>query len=123
MLNLPINNGFTLTEEITKKFFSGQLQLVAIKDPISGTSSMYIHNRGNRILLKHDHGSMTIAFKTEYLFQQYNECEELCNDFKTENIEIDSLRQFSKQETSQVHSVLLLLSHMHQHLEHEIERH
>lgn len=114
MIDLPINNGFTFTNEIKEQLCQGQLQLVANKETTSGTSSMKIYISGTRVLVKHDHGSLTIAFKIEYLFKQYNECETLLNNFATEDVRVNSLKQFSRKETSQIHSLLLLLSSFHQ---------
>ena len=113
MIDLLINDGFTLTNEIKEQLCQGQLQFVANKEATSGTSSMKIYVSGTRVLVKHDHGSLTIAFKIDYLFKQYNECETLLNNFATEDIRVNSQKQFSRKETSQIHSLLLLLSSVH----------
>ena len=113
MTDLLINDGFTLTNETKEQLCQGQLQLVANKEATSGTSPMKIYVSGTRVLVKHDHGSLTIAFKIDYLFKQYNECETLLNSFTTEDVRVNSQKQFSRKETSQIHSLLLLLSSVH----------
>jgi len=65
---------------------------------------------------------MTIAFKQEYLYRQYNENKESTDEFVTEDIRIDSSRQFSRQ-ASQIHSLLLLLSLFNQKYQDEINMH
>lgn len=123
MLDLPINEGIILTCEIKKKLILGRLQLTAIKNNTSGTSSLFIHIQNERFIIKHQTGATTIILPQEYLLSQYQQKQETIDNFLTQDIRIDPSTRFTIEETRSIYHLLLLLSPIYQRYLNEVRAH